>query len=31
VLITAAVGFIARGPSYTEIPKPHDALEAPAQ
>ncbi|MFZ0661362.1 MAG: EamA family transporter [Acidobacteriaceae bacterium] len=30
VLITAAVGFIARGPSYTEIPK-HDALEVSAQ
>lgn len=30
VLITAAVGFIARGPSYTEIPK-HEALEASAQ
>lgn len=26
ILITAAVGFVARGPSYTEIPKPHDAL-----
>jgi drug/metabolite transporter (DMT)-like permease len=25
-LITAAVGFVARGPSYTETPKPH-ALE----
>lgn len=31
ILITAAVGFIARGPSYTEIPKPHEALEASAQ
>jgi uncharacterized membrane protein len=31
VLITAAVGFIARGPSYTEMPKPHDAVEAQAQ
>jgi len=28
LLITAAVGFVARGPSYTEIPKPHEALEA---
>lgn len=27
LLITAAVGFVARGPSYTEIPKPHEALE----
>ncbi|MGH9585692.1 MAG: EamA family transporter [Acidobacteriaceae bacterium] len=31
VLITAAVGFVARGPSYTEIPKPHDPVEASAQ
>jgi len=31
VLITAAVGFVARGPSYTEIPKPRDVLEASAQ
>jgi drug/metabolite transporter (DMT)-like permease len=27
ILITAAVGFVARGPSYTEVPKPHEALE----
>jgi drug/metabolite transporter (DMT)-like permease len=27
LLITAAVGFVTRGPSYTEIPKPHEALE----
>jgi drug/metabolite transporter (DMT)-like permease len=26
LLITAAVGFVARGPSYTEVPKPHDSL-----
>lgn len=33
VLITAAVGFIARGPSYTEIPQKHEheVLEAPAR
>lgn len=24
VLITAAVGFVARGPSYTEIPRAHE-------
>lgn len=28
LLITAAVGFVTRGPSYTEIPKPHEALIA---
>jgi drug/metabolite transporter (DMT)-like permease len=27
LLITAAVGFVTRGPSYTEIPKSHEALE----
>lgn len=27
ILITAAVGFVTRGPSYTEIPKPHKTLE----
>lgn len=26
VLITAAVGFVTRGPSYTEIPRRHDTL-----
>lgn len=26
LLITAAVGFVARGPSYTEVPKPHESL-----
>lgn len=26
ILITAAVGFVAGGPSYTEVPKPHDPL-----
>jgi drug/metabolite transporter (DMT)-like permease len=31
VLITAAVGFVTRGPSYTEIPKPHKALETEAE
>jgi drug/metabolite transporter (DMT)-like permease len=28
VLITAAVGFVTRGPSYTEIPKRESELEA---
>ena len=28
LLITAAVGFVTRGPSYTEIPRPQKALEA---
>ncbi len=28
LLITAAVGFVTRGPSYTEIPRPQEALEA---
>jgi drug/metabolite transporter (DMT)-like permease len=27
LLITAAVGFVARGPSYTETPEPQQALE----
>jgi drug/metabolite transporter (DMT)-like permease len=27
LLITAAVGFVTRGPSYTEVPRPHQALE----
>ncbi|HTW45650.1 MAG TPA: EamA family transporter [Acidobacteriaceae bacterium] len=27
LLITAAVGFVARGPSYTEIPHTHKPLE----
>lgn len=27
LLITAAVGFVTRGPSYTEIPQRHDPLE----
>ncbi len=27
ILITAAVGFVTRGPSYTEIPKHHPELE----
>jgi drug/metabolite transporter (DMT)-like permease len=31
LLITAAVGFVARGPSYTETPKPEEILEAKAQ
>ncbi len=28
LLITAAVGFVTRGPSYTEIPKPQTAPDA---
>jgi drug/metabolite transporter (DMT)-like permease len=28
LLITAAVGFVTRGPSYTEVPKHQPALEA---
>jgi drug/metabolite transporter (DMT)-like permease len=28
LLITAAVGFVARGPSYTEVPSAHDVLES---
>jgi len=28
ILITAAVGFVTRGPSYTEIPKHQPELEA---
>jgi drug/metabolite transporter (DMT)-like permease len=27
LLITAAVGFVARGPSYTEVPRPRETLE----
>lgn len=27
LLITAAVGFVTRGPSYTETPEPQEALE----
>ncbi|HUY81284.1 MAG TPA: EamA family transporter [Acidobacteriaceae bacterium] len=27
LLITAAVGFVARGPSYTEVPHPHESTE----
>jgi len=30
LLITAAVGFVTRGPSYTEIPRPQEDLEAKA-
>jgi drug/metabolite transporter (DMT)-like permease len=31
LLITAAVGFVTRGPSYTEIPQPDDPLEMEAE
>ena len=31
LLITAAVGFVTRGPSYTEIPRPHEILETEAE
>jgi drug/metabolite transporter (DMT)-like permease len=31
LLITAAVGFVARGPSYTEVPRPQKELEVGAR
>lgn len=31
LLITAAVGFVTRGPSYTEIPKPQERLGMEAE